>query len=67
VIKETNKKYFYCYDINLFKFLKQTKNLNYICTGLNENTLKKFWQFERTENLDMYLHEYKNIINNTNK
>jgi hypothetical protein len=63
VIKEINKKYFYCYDINLFKFLKQQKYLNYICTGLNENTLKKFWQFERTKELDIYLNEYIHLIN----
>lgn len=63
MLKEINKGYFYCYDINLFKFLKQNKNLNYICTGLNENNLRKFWQFERTDLLQSYLHEYKLLVN----
>lgn len=59
----TNKKYFYCYDINLFKFLKNQKNIYYICTGLNENNLRKFWQFLRTEKLDQSLSEYNQLIN----
>jgi len=63
IINDINKKYFYCYDSKLFKYLKTTKNIPYICTGLNENNFRKFWQFERTKDLDQFLHEYSYLIN----
>ena len=56
-----NKEYFYCYSTNLFQFLKNIKKINYICVGLNENNLKKFWQFKMDENLKKALKEYKNL------
>ncbi|MGD0030617.1 hypothetical protein SLT67_04590 [Paenibacillus illinoisensis] len=55
----TNKdEYFYCYSFKLFKFLRMDMKVNYICSGLHEKSLDKFWQFRRTEELDGYLKVY---------
>lgn len=53
------REYFYCYSTNLFKYLKIEKKFNYICCGLHEKTLSKFWQFKRTEDLEIALQEYR--------
>lgn len=50
--------FFYCYSTNLFKYLKVEKEINYICCGLHEKTLRKFWQFVRTKKLEQALKEY---------
>ncbi|MEK3823145.1 hypothetical protein [Paenibacillus sp. FSL K6-1558] len=55
---ENKDEYFYCYSFKLFKFLRMDMNVNYICSGLHERTLDKFWQFKRTEELDGYLKIY---------
>ncbi|BDH63309.1 hypothetical protein MTP04_34390 [Lysinibacillus sp. PLM2] len=52
------RKYFYCYSTNLYKFLKQ-EELFYICSGLNENTLRKFWLYVRDDKLNYALRDYK--------
>jgi len=62
-----NREYYYCYSTNLFKFLRLEKGFRYICSGLNEKTLRKFWQFERTEELGEALVEYKEIGNELKK
>ena len=50
-------RFFYCYSSTLFHFLK-ANGLRYVCTGLHERTLKKFWQFEKTDELKALLDEY---------
>lgn len=50
-------KYFYCYSPTLYRFLRE-KGVQYICTGLNESTMRQFWQFERTDHLNALLTEY---------
>lgn len=41
-----NKEYFYFYSPSLQVFLRE-RNIRYICKALNENTLRKFWQYKR--------------------
>lgn len=55
------KDYFYCYSTNLFKFLKADRGISYICCGLHEKTMRKFWQFKRNEELSKALIEYKQV------
>lgn len=50
--------FFYCYSTNLFRYLKIEKKISYICCGLHEKTLCKFWQFARTKRLERALLEY---------
>lgn len=54
----TEKDFYYCYSTNLFKFLKHKKGISFICSGLHEKTLCKFWQFQRTDELLKALEEY---------
>lgn len=59
---ENKDAYFYCYSFKLFKFLRMDKEINYICSGLHEKTLDKFWQFKRTEELNNSLKEYSQLL-----
>lgn len=54
----TNR-FFYCYSPNLYRFLRDN-NIRYICTGLNENSMRQFWQYERTNEFERLLSEYTN-------
>lgn len=49
--------YFYCYSTTLFHFLKANRQ-RYITTGLHEKTLRKFWLFDKTPELNRLLDEY---------
>jgi hypothetical protein len=49
--------FFYCYSTNLFHFLK-ANGQRYICRGLHEKTLKMFWLFPKTPELNRLLDEY---------
>lgn len=53
-----DNEYFYCYSMKLFKFLRMDRGISYICSGLHEKTLQKFWQFKRTEDLNKALVEF---------
>ena len=55
-------KYFYCYSFTLHKFLHYANNMKYICAALNEKTLKKFWLYENTPQLQKLLEEYNSIF-----
>jgi hypothetical protein len=59
-----DKEFFYCYSPNLHDFLR-AHGQRYICAGLNENTMRKFWQYRRTDELNRLLKEY--AANNPNK
>lgn len=50
-------RYFYCYSPNLYKFLRDN-GVRYICTGLNENTMRQFWQYERSAEFERLLAEF---------
>ncbi|AUM66385.1 hypothetical protein C0R09_18705 [Brevibacillus laterosporus] len=56
--EDNSREYFYCYSPNLYEFLKR-KGLRYICSGLHEKTLRKFWQYRRDDKLDGSLAEYE--------
>lgn len=49
--------FYYCYSPVLYRFLK-AKGFRYICTGLNESTMRQFWQYERTADLNIALTAY---------
>lgn len=49
--------YFYCYSTTLYHFLKANCQ-RYITTGLHEKTLRKFWLFDKTPELNRLLDEY---------
>lgn len=51
-------KYFYCYSWNLKKFLN-SNNEESIVSGLHPNTKKKYWVFERNNNIDKLLSEWQ--------
>jgi hypothetical protein len=47
-------KYFYCYSWNLKEFLNSNNEVS-IVSGLHPNTKKKYWVFERNNNIDRLL------------
>ena len=49
--------FFFCYSPNLYKHLRQG-GVKYICTGLNENTMRQFWVYSRTDKLNDLLTKY---------
>lgn len=58
MFSENNKEFFYCYSMKLFKFLRMDREINFICSGLHEKTKQKFWQFKRTDELNIALVEF---------
>ena len=51
-------KYFFCYSINLFRYIRDN-GIRYISKGINPSTDRSFWLFERTEQLNKLLSEWK--------
>lgn len=51
------KDYFFCYSTTLYHFLR-ANGQRYVCSGLHEKTMNKFWLFEKTEELKRLLDEY---------
>lgn len=56
--------FFYCYSTNLHNLLR-SKEIRFVCSGLNENTMRKFYQYYRTAEFEGVLAEYTS--NNPNK
>ncbi|MEK4509354.1 hypothetical protein [Paenibacillus sp. FSL K6-2524] len=54
-----NQGFFFCYSENLFKFLRQGRNIKYICVGLHVESHCKFWLFKRDPELIQALDEYR--------
>lgn len=52
------EQYFFCYSTNLLEFLRFDKGQRFICTAFHDKTMKRFWLFERTEELNQFLVEY---------
>lgn len=50
--------FFYCYSPKLFHYFIK-RGFKYICSGLNESTGIKFWQFSGTTELNKALAEYR--------
>lgn len=51
-------RYFYCYSYNLKCFL-QENGQKFITSSVNTNTLKKFWVFEGTDELNKLLDTWR--------
>ncbi|KAF2425587.1 hypothetical protein [Bacillus subtilis] len=51
-------KYFFCYSTNLHEFLRYEKGIKFICTAFHDKTGKRFWLFERDEQVVNALKEY---------
>lgn len=56
-------KYFFCYSKTLHRFIHERYKLEYICTAIHETTNKKFWLYERTDQLKAAQEEYKSLFN----
>lgn len=54
-------RFFFCYSVQMFKFLKMDKGVNYICYAIHDKTKKPFWLFERDNALQNALIEYNDI------
>ena len=52
--------YFYCYSDRLFHFVKAF-DINYISIGLNKNTNKKYYVFQKSERLDKIIYLYNKV------
>lgn len=49
--------FYYTHSHRLHSFL-QERGQRYICVGLNEKTLRKFWQYRRSDELHALLKEW---------
>lgn len=63
----SENEFYYCYSMKLFKFLRMDRDINFICSGLHEKTMQKFWQFKRTEELNKALKEFSQQHYGSNK
>ncbi|PLR72283.1 hypothetical protein CYJ37_12055 [Bacillus sp. UMB0728] len=55
-------KYFFCYSKPLHKFIQNRYKLDYVTAALHETTLKKFWLYERSDQLRQAQEEYKTLF-----
>lgn len=55
-------RYFYCYDSNLHKYLHKINKQRYITAALHEVTLKKFWLYERTPQVNKLINQYEKFM-----
>jgi len=58
ICKMNREGYFFCYSTNLLEFLRYKKGQRYVCTAFHDKTMKRFWLFEKTEELNQSLTEY---------
>jgi hypothetical protein len=49
--------FYYCYSPVLYRYLRDS-GIKYICTGLNENTKRQFWQYAINDELDGLLKRF---------
>jgi len=61
MIKE---KYYFCYSTNLSEYLREEKEIEAICNAFHHKTKKRFWLFEKTDELKIALAEYTNNSKN---
>ena len=54
-----NRKIYCCYSVPLMKHLTEQVGIQYDVVGLNPNSLKTFWGFIKTEELDNALKRWK--------
>ena len=55
-----NKNCFYCYSDRLHHFLASV-NFRYITIGSNKNTNKRYWVYEKSDDLDLAIQLYNSI------
>ena len=51
---------YYCYSTRLYHFLVSMK-FRYMSVGINKNTNKKYWTFDKSEKLDSAIELYNSI------
>lgn len=56
------KNFFYCYSKNLFLFLK-SRGIEYIHTAYHISSNNQFWVYEKTDELQVELAEYREMMN----
>jgi hypothetical protein len=54
--------YFFCYDQKLANFLRHEKNIGYITKAYADRTLKKFYLFPVTDELQRSIEEYRTSV-----
>ncbi|NUJ17346.1 hypothetical protein FKN04_12225 [Bacillus glycinifermentans] len=52
------EKYYFCYSTNLSVFLREDKGIEAICNAFHHKTKKRFWLFEKTDEVKEALAEY---------
>lgn len=53
------RKIYCCYSVPLMKYLTKDCGIEYDVVGLNPNSLKTFWGFIKTEELEKALKRWK--------
>lgn len=53
------RKIYCCYSVPLMKYLTKDCGIEYDVVGLNPNSLKTFWGFIKTEDLEVALKRWK--------
>ena len=51
---------YYCYSTRLYHFLVSMK-FRYMSTGINKNTNKKYWVYNKSEKLDSAIELYNSV------
>ena len=51
---------YYCYSTRLYHFLVSMK-FRYVSTGINKNTNKKYWVYNKSEKLDSAIELYNSV------
>ena len=59
-----NQKYFFAYNKNVYKYLHDTKGIEYITIAQDPRTQRVFTLFENTEEVTQALKEYRELKNN---
>lgn len=56
---QNNNSYFFCYSINLLRFIRNN-NIENVAKGINPKTNRTYWMFERNSKLDIILNQWNN-------
>lgn len=57
-MKSEEARYFYCYSSKLRKFIRD-QGIRWVDKGINNNSGKPFWMFERGNELDEVIELYQ--------
>lgn len=53
------KDYFFCYSLEMSKYIRNVGNIDFITTAINPTTKKVFTLFRRSDELAKTIDEYK--------